>query len=199
MYPICVTSVHESQISSISLTSCCWVTCHFEKTAPSDTKMTLNPTGSNVPNSCVTSIHEAQSDNEPYKVKLPYICITSVRDSQISPPFRSMTTTFPDTGHFETSAPNDPKLTLNHTTSHHPLYFYNNCPQVSNFTPFRSTTSRNAFGNTGHVETCSPNDLKMTLNTTRSKVQHICVTSVPSPKFWSVCSTTSGFHDIALL
>ena len=77
------------------------------------------------------------------------------------------------------------------------LYLYNNCPRVSNFTPFRSTTSR--FWVAGHIEPRAPNDLKMTLNTTRSKVHHICVTSVPArvPKFWSVL-LYDRFHDIEL-
>ncbi len=120
-----------------------------------------------------------------------------------------MTSHFRDTGHFETSAPNDPKVTLNPTRSNYPIYvtsvhdsqilaetsapndpkltlkptmsnhpiLYNNCPRVSNFGPFCTTTSH--FGVTGHFETHAPIDLKMTLNTTRSKVHHICVTSVP--------------------
>ncbi len=77
-----------------SKTRCCWVTCHFEKSAPNDPKMTLNPTRSNVPNTCVTSIREA-------KISL----------------FRSTTSRFRVTDHFETSAQNDPKMTLNTTSS----------------------------------------------------------------------------------
>ncbi len=67
------------------------------------------------------------------------------------------------------------------------LYLYNNCSQVSNFTLFRSTTSR--FGVTGHFETRAPNNLQMTLNTTRSEVQkyttYVLLVS-QSPKCWSV-------------
>ncbi len=43
-------------------------------------------------------------------------------------------------------------------------------PRVPNFTPFRSTSNR--FRDTGHFEKSAPNDLKMTRNTTRSKVPH---------------------------
>ena len=53
---------------------------------------------------------------------------------------------------------------------------YNYSPPVSNFTPFRSTTSR--FQVTCHFETNALNDPKMTLNTTKSNVPHICVTSI---------------------
>ncbi len=37
-------------------------------------------------------------------------------------PFRSRIRRFRDTGHFETSAPNDPKMTLNYTRSNVPMY-----------------------------------------------------------------------------
>ncbi len=86
-----------------SKTSCCWVTCHFEKSAPNDHIMILNPTRSNVPNTLhvlqvstrpkfhsVSLYHEPflsywpfwekctkwpQNDLKPYKVKCtPYMC-----------------------------------------------------------------------------------------------------------------------------
>ncbi len=117
-----------------------------------------------------------QIDLAQYKVKLPYICITSVRDSQISLRFALRPALF------ETQAI---LRQVHQMTSNWPwtlqrqitLYLYNNCPWVSNFTLFHSTTSR--FGVTGQFETHAPNDLKMTLNTTRWKVHHICVTTVP--------------------
>ncbi len=49
-------------------------------------------------------------------------------------------------------------------------------PMIPNSSPFCSTTSR--FGIAGHFETSAQNDLKMTLDT-RSKVAHICFTTVP--------------------
>ncbi len=56
------------------------------------------------------------------------------------------------------------------------------------FQSFYSTTIR--FRVTCHFETCALNDSKMTLDsdpdTTMSSVHHICVTSIPSPKFQSV-------------
>ncbi len=147
---------------------------HFETSALNDSKLTLDPIRS----------------------KLPYTRITSVRDSQISLRFAVRPAFFEIQAilrQVHLMTPNWP-WTLQRQIV---LYLYNNCPRVSNFTPFRSMTSR--FGVTGHFETRAPNDLKMTLSTTRSKVHHICVNSVPwVPNFGPFCSTTSGFHDIAL-
>ncbi len=53
---------------------------------------------------------------------------------------------------------------------------------VLNFTVFHFTTTRLQV--TGHFETSAPNDTKMTLNLTRSKVPKICVSM--SPKFHPV-------------
>ncbi len=213
--------------------------------------MTLNSTRSNVPHTCITSIHEAQIslydqtfsryrpfwdkciecpkiDLEPYKVKLPYICITSVRESQISFIFTLQPALFKIQAilrqvHRMTPSdlePNKAKLPYICITSVRDyqislcstlrpalfkiqailrqvhqmipnwpwtlqrqitLYLYKNGPWVSNLTLFFSTISR--FRVTGHFETRAKNDLKMTLNTTRSKVNHICVTSVPESQF----------------
>ena len=52
----------------------------------------------------VTSIHEPQIS---LNVKLPYICISIVQESQISL-YYSTTRRFRVQGHFETSAPNNP-------------------------------------------------------------------------------------------
>ncbi len=53
---------------------------------------------------------------------------------------------------------------------------YNQYPWFPNFIPFCYTTSH--FRDTCNFETSALNDPKMTLNTTRSKVPHICFTSV---------------------
>ncbi len=48
--------------------------------------------------------------------KAPHIHVTTpvTTTSQISVRFHSMASRFPDTGHFETSAQNDPKIDLKH-------------------------------------------------------------------------------------
>ena len=87
-------------------------------------------------------------------------------------------------GHFETSAPDDPKMTLNTTRPMvaHTCYY---CPWIPNFSPFHSKTSH--FRVTGDFQTSVLNDPKMALKPTRSKVPHMCVTNVPksqiSPQF----------------
>ena len=99
MYPTCVTSVADAELFSPFR----YTTNHFrdighlETTALNDLQTTLNPTRSNV----------------------PHICITTVPDSQISLHF-APASHFRETGHFETSAPNEAKMTMNHTKSHIP-------------------------------------------------------------------------------
>ena len=135
-----------------SMTSPFWDAGYFETSAPNDPKVTLNQARSNYP-----------------------LCMTSVRDSQISLRFALRPALFKIQAilrQVHQMTPNWPWALQRQIT----LYLYNNCPRVSNFTPFRSMASH--FGVTGHA----PNDLKMTLNTTRSKVLHICVTSVPESK-----------------
>ncbi len=113
-----------------------------------DHKMTLSPTTSNVPHICVTSIHESQMslrftlrlavfeiqgilkivhgmtqhDLEPCKVEFTlYMCYWYQWVPNVST-FRSTTNRFRDTGNFETSALNDPKITLNPTRSKVAIY-----------------------------------------------------------------------------
>ncbi len=74
------------------------------------------------------------------------------------------------TGHFETSAPNDPKMNLNTKRSKVPHIHGTNYPWVPDFTPFRCTAS--CFQVTGHFETSAAIDPKMTFNTKRLKVPH---------------------------
>ena len=177
------------------------VTVHFEKSALNDPKMSLNTTSSNVPHMC-------------------YLCHWFPNFT----PFCSTASCFWYIGHFGTSASNDPKMTLNPTRLNVPnictttvpesqislsfplrpalfeiqailrqvhwitpkwpwtlksqitLYMYNWCPRFPNFTPFRCKASH--LQDTGNFETSALNDPKMALNPTRSKVPHICVTSV---------------------
>ncbi len=121
-----------------------------------------------------------------YMVQLPPV--------QNFTPFCSTASRFSGTDHFETSAPNDPKMTFNTKRSRHPtcvcynyprvpIYTCYNYPRVPNFTPFHSTTS--CFRVTGHFKIRTLNEPKMTLNTKKSKGPHIHVTTTPpSPKFY---------------
>ncbi len=63
-------------------------------------------------------------------------------------------------------------------------YMCYNIPEFQNFSNFRSITSRLRV--MGHLETSEPNDLQITR--TRSKVHHICVTSVPASQISARCS-----------
>ncbi len=86
---ICVTSVPGSKFQSASLYGqSFWVAGHFE------TKCTKWP----------------QTDLEPYQITVPYMCCPRVPNFT---PFRSTASHFWDIGHFEKSALNDPKMTLN--------------------------------------------------------------------------------------
>ncbi len=51
---------------------------------------------------------------------------------------------------------------------------------------------------TGHFETIAPNDPKMTLNTTRSKVRIYVLLMSQSPTFDPIRSTTHRFRDTKL-
>ncbi len=53
-----------------------------------------------------------------YVAEMTYICVTSVSDSTTFTPFQPTTSRFRITGQSETSALNDPKMTLNTTTCH---------------------------------------------------------------------------------
>ncbi len=80
-----------------------------------------------------------------------------------------------------------PQHDLKHIKDHkyHILYACYNYPLVPNFTRFCSTVHR--FWATGHFETSARNDQKkITLNTERSKVPHIHVTTIQSHKFHSI-------------
>ncbi len=93
---ICVTSIHESQIS---VRFALWPA--VLRYRPFWKRYTEWP----------------KNNLEPYKVKLPhtrYMCYWYPWLPNFTP-FRSMTSRFRDTGYFETSAPNDLKKTLNPT------------------------------------------------------------------------------------
>ncbi len=80
------------------------------------------------------------------RLNIPHECVTGVPRCRV-------------TGHLETSAPNDPKMTLTSTRSNVVLFIYNSCALVPN-------------------SALPPNSRKMTLTTPGSNVPHIGVTSV---------------------
>ena len=176
----------------------------FWESAPNDPKMTLNPTRSNVLHICVTSILDFQISVhlavQPAVVELQAIlrkfwewlpndlntkgqmypaCVTSIHKSQISL-FHSTTSCFWDKC---TEWPKNDFWTLQGLM--YPIYCYW-YSQVPHFNLFRSGTG--PFGDTDHFETSALNDPRMTLNTTKSKVPHICGISIHESQI-SVCFT----------
>ncbi len=144
MYPIYVLLVSTShKFHSVLLyDQLFWRYRPFETSALNNPKMTLNPTRSSVPHICITSIPESQisvlftlwpavavlrqvrqmtlNDFEPYKVKsAPYMRYQYLRVPNFTL-LRSMASRFWVTGHFEKSALNDPKMSLNPTRSNLP-------------------------------------------------------------------------------
>ena len=113
-----------------------------------------------------------------------HICCTCtiVLDSQILVCF-PVSNCYEVKGHFETSTPNDPKMTLDTIRSkvHHTCYLYvqsYHVFQCPNFHSASYTTTVSCFWVRGYSETMAPNDPKMTLNSTRSQVPQISVSSV---------------------
>ncbi len=104
---------------------------HFETNAPNGPKLTLSFKRSNMP----TYIHVVQLHP----------------NSKITLRFALQPAVFEFTNHFETSALNNPKMTLNTKRSKITARAYHNYTHVSNFAPFRSTASQ--FRVTRHFET----------------------------------------------
>ncbi len=103
----------------------------------------------------------------PNKVRrTPNICYHYSRVPRFTP-FRFTTSRFSVTGLFEKSAPNDPQMTLNTTSSNVPN-MCNVCPWFPTFIPFRSMASH--FSDASNFETSAPNDPQMTLTPTGLKV-----------------------------
>ncbi len=93
-------------------------------------------------------------------------------------PFHSMTSCSWVTGHFETSALNDPKE--QNDLEHYKVHVLLVSPNHTNFSAFHSTTIH--FRVTSHFETSGSNDLKITLNTTRQNIPiniYMCYLSIP--------------------
>ncbi len=93
-----------------------------------------------------------------------------------------MTSRFRVIGHFETSAPNDPKMTWNTTRRevHHIPVCITTVPESQISVSF---TLPPVYVYTGHIEIGAQNDPKMTLDATRSKVPHISITRIPKSQF----------------
>ncbi len=127
---------------------------------------------------------------------------------------------FRATGNFETSAPNDLKMTLNVKRSRYLIYIVH-IPPSPKFHPTASHFELQAifrqlrrivkfewpqefpfqpilfysqpFRIIGHFQTNALNDPQMTLNTERSNVAHIQVIITPSSKFQSVLLNSQMF------
>ncbi len=107
--------------------------------------------------------------------------VLSLSESQISLHIAAKTAScYHSRGHFETSAPNDPQITLNTTRLKVPLHTYHKCLQNPHFSPFLPTASHFIVRN--HFEISALNDTKLTLNTTRSNIARMCVTGILEPK-----------------
>ena len=193
VYPIYVLLVSKSpKFISFALrpASCCSVAGHFEKGASNYPKMTLNPTKSNVPHICFTSIHESQIslrslhgerflryrpfwEDAPNGLQMTLNTTSSKIPSELLVSLISKVHSasiygqpFLRYSHFETSTPNATKMTLKPTWYQGTRYVCYYWTRVPNFTPFRSMAR--SFQDTSHFETSSLNDPKLTLNLTRS-------------------------------
>ena len=159
---VCVNSIHESQISlRFALRPAIFeiqailrqMQRHFETSVPNDPKMTLNPTRSNDPQMIPINVLAIFTSHKFYSILL----------------YNQL---FWDVGHFETSVLNNPKITLYPT---YPIYV----SVVSTSPKFQSVMLYNQpFLRYRPFWTTAPNDPKMTLNPTRSKIGHVCVTSI---------------------
>ncbi len=192
-----------------------WVTCHFETSAPNDPKMILNTKRSNVPHIHTTAakfqsvlrygelfssyrtflrqVHR-KTTQRPRTLKgqrYPIYMLQLPRVPDFTP-FCSTASRVWVTGHFETSAPKDPKMILNTKTSkvpHMPIYI----GELPNFNPFCSMASR--FRVTDSFETSAQKAYKMTLNT-KGQRYPVHVTTAPRvPNFTLFRSTISHFWD----
>ncbi len=100
------------------------------------------------------------------------------------------------TGHFETSASNDPKMTLNTTRSKIPIYMCHWCSRISAFISlYDQSVSRCKLVNNWKCIKWSQNDL-----------EHFMVKSTPytlkyqrGPNLCLFCSTVRRFRDTRLL
>ncbi len=107
--------------------------------------------------------------------RYPYTCYNYHRVPN-STPFRSTVCHFRVTGHFDTSAPNDPPLRLNTERSKVPICIW----QLSQSPKFQSVSLySHSFGVAGHFETRAPNNPKMTLNTISGQVNSIYLSQSP--------------------
>ncbi len=130
---------------------------------------------------------------------VPHACVTSVLISRRFALWPRLY--FRVTSHFETSARDDSKRTLNNTRSNIPLACVSSFPE-SQISLFCSTPSR--FRDTRLPKIAnSPNGVRLTLNMSRSKY---CVYHVlpPRPKFWSFslydqASVSWTFKDVFIV
>ena len=129
--------------------------------------------------------------------KYPHIHVTSTPEAHISFRFALRPVVFV-IGHFEISAPNDPKMTLNTKRSKISHIHVTGTPPrpVPIFTPFRSTGLR--FSVTGHFDTIAPKWLQKDrehkkVKGTPTYMLQVSTTPTPVSNFTPFCSTASRF------
>ncbi len=167
-----------------SMTTHFGVTGYFDTSAPNDPQIALATTRSKVPHICVTIVPGPRisvrfalrpvildlqailkkkctewppNDIEHYKIVTPYN-VLPVSQSPRCHPISLYDQPFRVTGHVDTTALNDPKITLN-TTRRRVAHIFYHCHWISNFSPFCSTTSHFTAGHFETVYRLTPNDL----------------------------------------
>ncbi len=138
-------------------------TVHFNTSPPNDPKMTFSTTRSYAPHIHVTSIYESQISRL-LLLSVSLLWRTVFWNTSKIYPFRDKCNEWPQINL-------DPYITL---------FMQNNCPRVSNFTQFHSTTSR--FWNTGQVHRITPT-WPWTVQGQRYTINVLLVSQ--SPKFHS--------------
>ncbi len=146
----------------------CRVRRHFETNAPNDSQMTLNITRSNVPHMCVTSVPEFQILAR-FTLRQVFSSYMPDWDNQV---YRM--------------TQNDPEHNKAKCTTY--MCYWN--PRVPNISLLCSRNFSSSFSTATHrvrrhFETNAPNGLKMTFNSQRLNIHHICISLLvsTSPKF----------------
>ncbi len=199
-----------------SKASCFRVTGHLETSAPNDPKKNLNTKRWTVPHIHVATTPEWQISLR-FALRLAFIELWAslkqvhwitpkwpwtlkcqryhIYMLKVSISLYDVFRRFRVTGHFETSAPNDSKITLN-TERSKVTHIHAKSTRVPNFTPFCSTIS--CFRLTAHFETTAPNDPKWHWTLKGQTHPHACYNYLRIPNFTAFRSMTGDFQDIAI-
>ncbi len=116
-----------------------------------------------------------QNDIKHYKVKCTLYVLLVPKVTNFTP-FRSMTSCFADTGHSETSALNDPKMTINPTKSNVPHIYITSVPESHILLSF---ALRPEFSRYMQFWNICTELLHIDLEPYKAKLSYICVTALP--------------------